>query len=149
MAARGLRDEPLLRRLLLVFGGGSVGATARFVITLPSPAPYGAMLATLAINVAGALALGVLVEVLQRRVRDPGRRLELRLLLRTGLLGGFTTYSALGLYTAELLRDGLVLAAVAYAGATLLAGAAATYAGGRVAAGLLRDRGPGRPGAAT
>ncbi len=124
----GPRSGP--RRLLLIFAGGAVGAVLRYLITLPTSPPYGPMLATFAINVTGAFALGLLVELLLRRVPDDDRRLTLQLLLRTGLLGGFTTYSALGLYGAELLRAGELGFGVGYAAATLVIGAAATCLGG-------------------
>lgn len=127
------------RRLLLVFAGGAVGAVLRYLITLPTPPPYGPMLATLAVNVAGAFALGLLVEVLVRRVPDDDRRSTLTLLLRTGLLGGFTTYSALGLYSAELLRAGGLGLGVGYVVATLVIGAAATGLGGWLGARLLGE----------
>ena len=119
--------------MVLVFVGGAVGALLRYLITVATPPPYGPMVATLIINVVGAFALAVLMEVLVRRVLDPGRHLELRLLLRTGLLGGFTTYSALGLYSAELLRSGLVFVGVGYALATLVLGGVLSHAGGRLA----------------
>lgn len=119
------------RQFALVFVGGSVGAGLRHALTVPSSQPYGPMLATLAINVGGAFALAVLVQVLLR-LPDAGRREDLRLLLRTGLLGGFTTYSALGLHTVELLRDGQTLWAFEYGFGTLALGARATVLGGRL-----------------
>src|SRR5699024_11239433 len=63
----------------------------RLTHTFLSDLPVGTFLA----NISGAFLLGLLVESLSRRGADHGRRRDLRLLLGTGLLGGYTTYSAL------------------------------------------------------
>jgi CrcB protein len=86
------------------------------------------------INVLGAFLLGVLLQGLSRREPDLGRRRTLRLLLGTGFLGGFTTYSALATDSAALIGNGASGAGVAYALATVLAGAVATWCG--IAAGM-------------
>ncbi|PZP66844.1 MAG: hypothetical protein DI592_23690, partial [Stenotrophomonas maltophilia] len=57
---------------------------------------------------------------------DAGRRRVLRLLLGTGVLGGFTTYSTLAESTAALFLDGHGLAGTGYALLTVLSGAIAT-----------------------
>jgi fluoride exporter len=81
--------------------------------------------ATLAVNLLGALLLGALLEALARRGPDTGRRRLLRLGLGTGVLGGFTTYSTLAVETATL----PTALAVAYLAASVLLGAAAALAG--------------------
>ncbi|SJN37995.1 CrcB protein [Micrococcus luteus Mu201] len=91
------------------------------------------------INITGALALGVLLEALAHRGPDAGRRRVLRLLLGTGVLGGFTTYSTLAESTAALFLDGHGLAGTGYALLTVLSGAIAT-ACGLVVAGWFRPR---------
>jgi CrcB protein len=96
--------------------------------------------ATLVINLVGAFALGVLLEALGRRGPDHGRRRLLRLLLGTGFLGGFTTYSALSVDTVSLVRDGLVGHAVGYAAVTVVVGGLASMAG--MALGARVRRGP-------
>jgi CrcB protein len=58
------------------------------------------------INVGGAFLLGALLATLGRRGPDVGRRRTLRLTFGTGVLGGFTTYSALAADTAGLLTSG-------------------------------------------
>ena len=129
------------RRPALVFAGGAVGALLRHLLVLPTQPPYGPMLATLVVNVAGAFSLGLLVALLVRCVPDLRRREYLTLLLRTGLLGGFTTYSALGLFGAELVGSGQLWPGIAYAIGTVLLGGLATWAGGRLGGRL----GPGGP----
>lgn len=121
------------RRLLLVFVGGSIGTAARLAIGLLMPDVGGMPLATIVVNVLGSLLIGVLA------ARLPGAT-ELRLLLGTGVLGGFTTYSAFMTGTVALWGDAPVLA-FAYAAASLVLGLAAAAAGLR----LGRPRRPTLP----
>jgi fluoride exporter len=81
------------------------------------------------VNIVGALLLGVLLEALAHRGPDEGRRRTLRLLLGTGVLGGFTMYSTLAESTAALFLNGRGLAGTGYALLTVLAGAVATATG--------------------
>jgi len=112
----------------LVALGGAGGTAARVAISLAIP-PVGAIpVATVAINVAGAFLLGVLLEVLARRGPDEGRLRSIRLLLGTGFLGGFTTYSALAIDTV-MLTGGDTGTALAYSFGTILIGGVATWAG--------------------
>lgn len=117
------------RYLALVAAGGAVGTAAREGITL-AVAPIGGFpIATFLINITGAFLLGFLLEALARRGPDAGTRRTLRLLLGTGALGGFTTYSALATDTALLLQNEAALPALGYALGTVLLGAFATWAG--------------------
>lgn len=85
--------------------------------------------ATLAVNFVGAFVLAVLLELLARLRRG---FVPLRLLLGTGLLGGFTTYSAFAVETVDLLRFGRPWLALGYAGATLAGGLLLSLAGLRL-----------------
>jgi fluoride exporter len=118
-----------LASLGLVWLGGSAGTAARYLIGRVVPQPSGVPVATVAINVLGACALGFLLESLGRRRPDPARGSRLRLLLGTGFLGGFTTYSALAVDTVWLARSGTALLAVVYASVTVVVGALAALAG--------------------
>lgn len=116
-----------LRPLALVGVGGFAGAVLRYGIgaTLPGGFPW----ATLAVNVAGSLALGALVAE-QRLV---GRfDAEVRLLVGTGFLSSFTTYSTFAVETAGLSPT----LAAANVGANYALGFAAAMAG-RLAVGAL------------
>lgn len=99
-------------RVLLVAAGGTIGAAARLALDLLIP-DSGFPLAILVANVVGALLLGILTA----RVRSTQRRL----LVGTGVLGGFTTYSALTVGVIDLWQSDPLLAAV-YAVGSILAG---------------------------
>lgn len=118
-----------LRRLLLVALGGTLGTAARLAVALLLPDAGGFPLSILAVNVAGALLLGVLA------ARLPGSS-DMRVFLGTGILGGFTTYSAFAVGTVELWAAAPLLA-VLYAVLTLTLGIAAAILGMRV--GRRRD----------
>ncbi|MCZ7651940.1 MAG: CrcB family protein [Thermoanaerobaculia bacterium] len=108
-------------------GGG--GRRARQRAALPArrlgadrplgrPAPRGLAglpLGTLAVNLSGCLAIGLLAGLFEQRLASPG----LRLFLLVGVLGGFTTFSTFGLETQRLLEEGSLALAAANAGLSL------------------------------
>ncbi|WP_367947923.1 CrcB family protein [Rathayibacter sp. VKM Ac-2858] len=115
--------------ILLVAAGGAVGTAARYGTALALP-PLGAVpVATIVVNLVGAFLLGLLLAGLARRGPDAGRRRTLRLLLGTGVLGGFTTYSTFSLDTAALLEGGRWAEVLLYAGGTLVLGTLAAALG--------------------
>jgi fluoride exporter len=130
------------RAALLVGLGGALGTAAREALSLAFPAVDGIPYAIFAINVVGALLLGILLEALLRRGPDAGRRRRLRLLLGTGVLGGFTTYSALAADTARLYGEGATLPATLYALGTVVVGALATGIGVAIGARIAHAAGP-------
>jgi CrcB protein len=115
----------MLMTLAQVALGGAVGAAARHLtglaaIRLIGPGfPWG----TLIVNVAGSLAMGVLVVALAHLSAN-----RLAPLLMTGLLGGFTTFSAFSLDAVTLVERGQGLAAAGY-----VAGSVVLSIGGLVA----------------
>lgn len=121
------------RTLLLVLAGGAAGGLTRaLLVTHEGP---GAPWLTWAINVVGAFTLGLLLAAWVRPGRSPAWA---RPLLGTGLLGGFTTFSAVTHAVDRLVADGDVVLAAGYLVATVVVGVLAAYAGlvvgGRVAA---------------
>ena len=100
--------------LVLVAIGGAVGSSLRHLVNvaamrLVGPSfPWG----TMAINIAGSFAMGVFIELLGRRFNASN---ELRLFVATGILGGFTTFSAFSLDFAVLWERGAAGQAFAYA----------------------------------
>lgn len=118
------------RFLLLIFAGGLVGAPCRFLLAELVPARENAFpWATFGTNLAGAFALGLLLEALARRGTDAGSRRAIRLGIGTGVLGAFTTYSALGTETVLLVRAGSPEVAAVYAFGSAAAGLLAAAAG--------------------
>ncbi|MGY4858515.1 fluoride efflux transporter FluC [Cryobacterium sp. AP23] len=143
MSARPGAAQPVHLRwqsLALVFAGGTVGTALRELLALSVPPVAGVAVVIMGINVVGAFLLGLLLETLTRRGPDEGRRRQLRLLLGTGVLGGFTTYSALATDTSLLLADNRLGAALLYALGTVIVGALASWAGISAGAALHRRR---------
>lgn len=123
-----------MNNILLVGLGGFIGAVARYKLggwvlhlTAQEKFPFG----TFAVNVAGCLVVGMLAGLVEKHHMFAP---ETRLFLFTGLLGGFTTFSAFGLETVLLLRRGEPWVAAAYAGASLVLGIAAVWIGMRLVA---------------
>ncbi|MDL9977810.1 fluoride efflux transporter FluC [Microbacterium sp. ASV49] len=131
-----MSDRPLHLRpryLALVFAGGAAGTLLRWALALALPTGW--PVATLIANVTGAFALGWLLEALALRSEDEAPGHSIRLLFGTGVLGGYTTYSAFAVDT-DLL--GFTWPALAYIGATIVLGAAASLAGIAIAARIGR-----------
>jgi CrcB protein len=115
-----------------VAAGGGLGSAARYAAALRWPAPPdGVPWATFGVNVSGCALIGVLL-VLLTEVRA-GHPL-LRPFLGTGVLGGYTTFSAYGLDVRALAEAGRAGAAAAYAAGTLAGALAAVW----LAAGATR-----------
>ena len=121
---------------VLVAGSAGTGLRLAAAAALPHP-PEGWPLGTLLVNLVGAACLGALLAGLLRRGPDAGPRRVVRVVVGAGMLGGFTTTSALALETAALLGRGQVATAVAYALVSLLGGLSLAAAGGAAAARLV------------
>ena len=106
-------------RFLLICLGGAVGTGARYLIAIGAPRLLGTSFpyATLIVNVAGSFLLGAVMHVgLTTALMTPG----LRVVLATGVMGGFTTYSTFNYETIEYLREGAFGIAALNMAATLL-----------------------------
>jgi CrcB protein len=118
---------------LSVAAGGAVGSVLRYqigrwVTNLAGPGnafPWG----TLAVNIAGSLAMGALIGWLARGTLAEQAAENARLLLGVGLLGGFTTFSAFSAEMVTMLHRGQGGLAAGYAAASLVAGMAAVIIG--------------------
>jgi fluoride exporter len=123
---------------LMVFLGGGLGSAARHGINLLSMQYTGLRfpLGTFLINVLGSFLIGALAGLFAMRLHLPS---DLRLFLVTGVLGGFTTFSAFSLEIGLLHERGQTGAAVFYATASVICGVAAMFAGLYLARGLLAD----------
>ncbi|HEX6218651.1 MAG TPA: CrcB family protein [Sphingomicrobium sp.] len=118
-----------LKPALLVFLGGGLGSVLRLAVLhgsrlwLPPGLPFGTMI----VNVAGGLAAGAIAALLVGR--SAGGLDSQSLFLLTGVLGGFTTFSAFSLDALLLWNRGSAGAAVLYVAASVLLSIAAVSAG--------------------
>lgn len=124
----------------LVFIGGALGVFARQGLMLLLPDAAGLPVAVLVANLVGAFLLGLLLESISRRAAESAHTTSARLLLGTGLLGGFTTYSALAASVMLLGAAGQVWLAVGYGLGTVLLGGVATWCGVLLGAVLMRGK---------
>ncbi len=114
---------------LLVATGGAIGAVLRHgaglgAIRLGMTAwPY----ATFFVNVVGSLLMGLLVGWLAHRAGAGSQ--ETRLFFATGVLGGFTTFSAFSLEITLMIEKGELVRAGGYAGVSILFSVGALLAG--------------------
>lgn len=117
-----------------VFIGGCGGAITRYLITqaLP-PTASGWPLSTLCVNLTGSFALGFLLEFLARFGIDKGFRRILRLMIGTGFIGAYTTYSTFALDIHSLYTTSPAIAA-SYSAITLAGGIALSGFGIQLAA---------------
>lgn len=116
-------------RILGIVLAGGLGSLFRYLIatwgnSVGVRMPYG----TLAVNLAGCFAIGLLGAIFLKR---PDQE-TLRIILITGFLGGFTTFSAYSWETIALFRQGATEHAVAYIAASNIGGLLAAWSGYRL-----------------
>jgi CrcB protein len=118
-----------LRTILAVGFGAALGGMARLVITQLVVARAGAgfaFYATLFINVTGSFLIGVVAGLAQS---VPGFPPILRLFLATGIIGGYTTFSAFSLEVLSLGTAGSLATAIGYAIGSVVLGISAAFGG--------------------
>jgi len=117
-----------MNALALVFIGGGLGAVSRHLTGLAVMRVSGGRFpwGTMVVNIAGCLAMGLLIAWLARRSAGDT---NLRLLLATGFLGGFTTFSAFSLDVVTLYERGALTAAAAYVIASVTVSILALFGG--------------------
>ncbi|HMI82874.1 MAG TPA: fluoride efflux transporter CrcB [Polyangiaceae bacterium] len=127
-----------MSRLVYVFLGGGAGSVARYLTTIAAARlispdfPFGTMI----VNLLGCFLIGFVhsVAVVSARISP-----DARLFLTTGVLGGFTTYSAFNYDTLSLVEQGQATKAAAYAAAMIVGCAAAGVLGVWSARALLQS----------
>lgn len=115
----------MIRAILAVGIGSALGGICRYLIGMipalktTSGFPYPTMI----VNIAGAALIGMAFALLTK-----GEGMEhIRLLVITGFLGGFTTFSSFSMDFLHLLHAGNTFYALVYAGTTIVIGFAATW----------------------
>ena len=118
-----------LKPILIVALGGAIGSVARYKLggfALHHTESWNFPVSTFLINVLGCFVIGLLAALAEHHdVFSP----SVRLLLFTGLLGGFTTFSAFGYETVFLLRRALLPVAAAYVSLSVGFGLSAVFVG--------------------
>lgn len=115
-----------MSKVLLVFVGSGLGGAARHGVNIWTMRAFGPHFpaGTFIVNVVGGLMMGLVAGWFAFRSNVAAAQ-DLRLFLATGILGGFTTFSAFSLDTIVMIERGdLGLAAFYVAASVLLAGAA-------------------------
>lgn len=121
----------MFKNIMLVGFGSFFGGVVRYLVTrmlsamVVSPYPFG----TFAVNVLGCFVIGFVSALPVGSLLSPNTRL----LLTTGLCGGFTTFSTFMNENATLLKDGMPTTALLYIFASLLVGFLAVIGGQQVA----------------
>jgi len=117
-----------MNHFLIVFLGGGIGAALRHGVNRLSLLWFGPgfPVGTMFVNIAGSLAMGLLIGVFA--AMEPVSN-NMRLFLATGILGGFTTFSAFSLDALTLWERGAFGHAIAYVAASVLFSLAAVTAG--------------------
>ncbi len=108
--------------------GGALGSAARHAVNVWSAGRFGPGFpwGTFTVNVAGSFIMGVLITLLVRKWPDAP---DLRLFLATGILGGFTTFSAFSMDTVNLVERGNAAVVAAYVSGSVLLSLVAVFAG--------------------
>jgi CrcB protein len=118
-----------LKQLFIVALGGAIGSVARYKLggfALHHTQGWDFPVSTFSVNVIGCFVIGVLAALVEHHDLFSS---SVRLLLFTGLLGGFTTFSAFGYESVFLLRRGLLSIATGYVLLSIVCGLGAVFAG--------------------
>jgi CrcB protein len=118
-----------MREILLVALGGAIGSVTRLKLSgyvLHHTVDWRFPAGTFTVNVVGCLVAGLLAGLAEKHDLFSA---DARLLLFTGILGGFTTFSAFGLETIHLLKRGDVAIAGANIAASVIVGLLALWLG--------------------
>ncbi|WJR66529.1 fluoride efflux transporter CrcB [Neorhizobium sp. CSC1952] len=114
--------------MLIVAIGGAAGSVLRYLVGVWTLRQFGPNFpwGTLTVNVVGSFAIGFLAELIARRLNASP---EMRLLIVTGFLGGFTTFSAFSLDVVALFERGAGFIAATYIVASVAVSLGAVFAG--------------------
>jgi CrcB protein len=118
-----------LKPMLIVAVGGAIGSVIRYKLggfALHHAESWNFPVSTFSVNVLGCFVIGILAALAEHHdFFSP----TVRLLLFTGLLGGFTTFSAFGYESAFLIRRSLFQVAAAYVVLSVFVGIVSVFCG--------------------
>lgn len=117
-----------MTHILLVAAGGALGSVLRYLVGLWTLRSFGPSFpwGTLTVNITGSFLIGVFAEMIARKF---GASAEIRVFLITGILGGYTTFSAFSLDAITLFERGEPVTALIYVASSVLLSAVAVFAG--------------------
>jgi CrcB protein len=120
-----------MMQAFLVFLGGGLGAVARWAFGLAAARWFGVAWpwGTLGVNILGSFAMGLVMAALMRGGTMSVEAENWRLFLATGILGGFTTFSAFSLESARMIEVGQWGQAGLYGLTSVVVSIAALFAG--------------------
>jgi CrcB protein len=120
-----------MMQVLMVFLGGGLGAVARWIFGLATARWLGTVWpwGTLGVNILGSFAMGLVMVLLMRGSSLSAGAENWRLFLATGILGGFTTFSAFSLDSARMIETGQWGQAALYGLISVVVSVAALFAG--------------------
>lgn len=126
-----------MKMVLMAAMGGAIGAAGRYLVGVGAVRLLGTGFpwSTLIVNVAGCLIMGLLIEAIALRYSISN---EMRTFLATGILGGFTTFSAFSLDFAVLMERKAQGLAMIYLGASVGFSVLALFAGLAIARMLIQ-----------
>jgi len=116
----------MLNCLVVALGGG-IGACLRYLIGLiPLKEPYAFPVKTLVINLTGCFVIGLIAAL---AVKNTSLSPKTMLFIKTGLCGGFTTFSTFALETETLIKTGHIGIAILYVALSVIVGVGLAFAG--------------------
>lgn len=119
------KQVDMLNCLVVALGGG-IGACLRYLIGLvPLKEPFIFPVKTLVINLLGCFVIGLVASL---AVKNSSLSPKLVLFVKTGLCGGFTTFSTFALETETLIKTGQSGLAVLYVALSVVAGVGLAFA---------------------
>lgn len=117
----------MMKDLLLIVAGGGIGSACRYLMTTFANRHFGNSFAwgTMAVNLLGCLLIGFLVGLVDRSILAK----TYRLLLVTGFLGGFTTFSSFSLESIGMMLEGSIGKGLLNIGVNIVLGLGLTLVG--------------------
>lgn len=115
--------------LLIVSAGGAIGAALRFIISKVFVSSSSVFTYVALVNIIGCLVAGLLAGYIDKHIHSE----TTRLFLITGILGGFTTFSAFSLDVLNLINKGKTLESVVYILISVLGSLLAVFIGYKLA----------------
>ncbi|WP_075288754.1 fluoride efflux transporter CrcB [Pararhizobium arenae] len=117
-----------MTHILLVALGGALGSVLRYLVGLGTLRSFGPSFpwGTLTVNVTGSFLIGLISELIMQKFSGSP---EMRVFMITGILGGYTTFSAFSLDAIALLERGETVPAAIYVGSSVILSGLAVVAG--------------------